>query len=123
MDRDNHQGRPLFDVIRGGNSTKTTVGKNTWKSLMEGSSLQNNCNDEGFNLKCENGRVPTYVRLGLVANNQNSCDTCDSYIGYGALYNGCGFPSGLTCGNFAVCSNVSHNTDTHLPAFGYILVQ
>ena len=68
--------------------------------------------------------VYTRGRLDFVANNEHTCNTCDSYIGFGASYYGCSFPSGPTCGNFAVCSHASHyDKDTHLPAFGYIFVQ
>ena len=79
----NQTASSLFDVIAGGTKTTTTVGKDTWKSLIAGSSLQDNCNDEGFNLKCEASDVYTHVRLGFLANNENDCDTCDSYIGLG----------------------------------------
>ena len=120
----NHKASSLFDVIAGGTKIKTTVGKDTWKLLIAGSSLQKNCNDEGFNLKCEASDVYTHVRLGFVANNEHTCDTCDSYIGFGASFRGCGFPSGPTCGNLAVCNHLSHyDKDSHLPAFGYIFVQ
>ena len=120
----NHQANSLFDVIADGTKTTTAVGKNTWKSLIAGSSLQKNYNDEGFNTKCKSGNPPTHVRLGFVANNRKACDTCDSYIGFGASFRGCGFPSGPTCGNFAVCNRISHyDKDNNLPAFGYIFVQ
>ena len=119
-----HQANSLFDVIADGTKINTTVGKDTWKLVIAGSSLQTNCNDEGFNTKCTKGNLHTHLRLGLVANNENSCDTCDSYIGFGASFYGCGFPSGPTCGNFAVCNRVSHyDEDTNLPAFGYMFVQ
>ena len=118
-----HQSSSLFDVIEGGTSTKTSLRRNTWKSLIAGSFLQSNCNDEGFNLKCASGDVYTHVRIGIVANNEESCDTCDSYIGFGASFNGCGVQSTLS-GNLAVCSYVSHyDSDTYINTFGYILVQ
>ena len=120
-----HQASSLFDVIKTGTSSTTTAAtRSTWKSLILGSSLQNYCNDEGFNLKCESGDVYARVRIGLVANNENICDTCDSYIGFGASYNGCSEQSQITCGNFAVCHGVSHyDKNTYISAFGYILVQ
>ncbi|XP_028396025.1 uncharacterized skeletal organic matrix protein 5-like [Dendronephthya gigantea] len=116
--------RSLFDVIAGGATTRTTAGKETWKSLIAGSSLQNNCNDEGFNLRCQINELYMRVRIGLVANNEVTCDTCDSYIGLGVSYLGCGIQSTITCGNLAVCHSSSHyNADTYIWAFGYILVQ
>jgi hypothetical protein len=119
-----HQASSLFNVIAGGGSTKTTAGRRTWKSLIAGSSLQSKCNDEGFNVKCQVNNLYTHVRIGLATNNEDSCDTCDSYIGFGASSHGCGVQSTITCGNFAICSDVSHyNTDIYISAFGYILVQ
>ena len=119
-----HQASSLFNVIAGGGSTKTTAGRSTWKSLIAGSSLQSNCNDEGFNVKCQVNNLYTHVRIGLATNNEDRCDTCDSYIGFGASSHGCGVQSTITCGNFAICSDVSHyNTDIYISAFGYILVQ
>ena len=117
-----HQANSLFDVIADGIKTTIKVGKDTWKSLIADSSLQNNCNDEGFNVK---PRRHVRVRLGLVANNEKNCDTCDSYIGFGASSS---FPYDVksvpTCGNIAVWNQESHyDEDTHLPAFGYIFVQ
>ena len=81
-----------------------------------------NCNDEGFNVK---PRRYVRVRLGLVANNQNDCDTCDSYIEFGASSSfTCDVKPAPTCGNIAVWHQGSHSDeDTHLPAFGYIFVQ
>ena len=116
----NHQASSLFNVIADGTNTTTAIGKDTWKLLIANSSLQMNCNDEGFNVK---PRRFVRVRLGLVANNQNDCDSCNSYIGFGAS-----FPSRVkpapTCGNLAVYKRGSHyNENTDLPAFGYIFVQ
>ena len=101
------------------------LGKDTWKSLIAGSSLQNNCNDEGFNLKCESSHSSMRVRLGFVANNENHCNTCDSYIGFGAyLFRHSRVKPVPTCGNLAVSYTASHyDKNTRLPAFGYIFVQ
>ena len=119
-----HKASSLYNVIEGGATTKTTAGRITWKSLISGSSLQSNCNDEGFNLKCEGSNVYARVRIGIVANNENSCDTCDSYLGFGASADCCGMQSTITCGNFAICHVVSHyDADTHIQSFGYVLVQ
>jgi hypothetical protein len=118
-----HESSSLFNVIAGTTSTKTSIGKSTWKSLIAGSSLQSNCNDEGFNLKCDASDVHTHLRIGIVANNEDRCDTCDSYIGFGASFNGCGVQSTLS-GNLAVCSGTSgYQSGTYIKAFGYILVQ
>ena len=119
-----HQAGSLFDVIKNGTSSTTTASRSTWKSLISGSTLQNKCNAEGFNLKCEIEEFYARVRIGVVANNEVTCDTCDSYIGFGASFNGCGEQSQITCGNVAVCYTLSHyDKNTYISAFGYILVQ
>ena len=67
-----------------------------------------------------------YVRIGLVANNENNCRSCDSCIGFGVSFdNSClSTHSSITCGNIASCKDYSHyDTDTSISAFGYILVQ
>ena len=62
----NHQASSLFNVIADGVFKNTTVGKNRWLSLMDGSRLQEHCGTEGFNIN-----VPGYgpnanlkVRIG-----------------------------------------------------------
>jgi hypothetical protein len=119
------QASSMYHVIATGVASETTAGKNTWKSLIAGSSLQSNCNKEGFNLECDlNDDIYAHVRIGIVANNENDCNTCDSYIGFGASFQGCGVNSTITCGNFATCSPGPHyNDNAHIPAHGYILVQ
>lgn len=117
-----HKANSLFNVIARGDFTASNLGKKTWKSLVDGSSLQSHCNNEGFNLKCSS--YYTRVRIGFVANNEANCNSCDSYVGFGAYYNGCGGLSKITCGNFANCHDISHySTNTKISAFGYILVQ
>ena len=70
----------LNSLIADGEYRQTHLGRNTWKSLISGSSLQYNCNKEGFNVYSTGSRV----RLGLIANNENDCETPDSFIGLGA---------------------------------------
>jgi hypothetical protein len=122
-----HQASSLFNVIAGGNFIATTVEKNAWKSLIKGSSLQKNCNQQGFNI--DNGNIHysfAYynVRIGLVANNQYDCESCDSCIGFGTSVHGCdGVVRNTSCGNIMTyfCSEPEKIKDT--AAFGYILVQ
>jgi hypothetical protein len=59
--------------------------------LLQQSSLQANCNKEGFNVKSYSLRdnwtkVTGRVRIGLIANEQNDCNSPDSYIGFGTSY-------------------------------------
>jgi hypothetical protein len=121
-----HQASSLFNVIAGGNFIATTIEKNAWKSLVKDSYLQKNCNQQGFNI--DNGNIydafaSNKVRIGLVANNQNDCKSCNSCIGFGTSVRGChGDVRNSACGNImAFCPDPKNNKDT--AAFGYILVQ
>ncbi len=119
-----HQASSLFNVIADGAFRKTTAGKEAWKSLIDGSGFQQNCNKEGFNIESINGRYNLYmeVRIGFMANNQNHCGSCDTCIGFGTTARGCysGAVRKTTCGYIAICGKFN-NKET--AAFGYILVQ
>lgn len=109
------QGSSLFSLIADGSYRATSLGRNTWKSLLgsEGS-LQIACNREGFNSVCNKCKV----RIGIVSNNEYSCLSCDSRIGFGAG----GHPDdSSTCGNAATWS--PDNGDRNIKAMGYVLVQ
>ena len=110
----------LYSVIADGQYRRTSAGRATWLSLIAGSSLQDNCNYEGFNIKLRADNLPlhTYLRLGLVGNNENDCKTPDSWFGFGTEYH----YKGHKKRNLA-CGNRHFHTDIDLPAFGYILVQ
>ena len=112
----------LHSVIEDGTFKETTFGKEAWKSLIDGSSLQDYCNVEGFNIQMNDGSQKYMnIRIGLVANNQDNCGSCDSCIGFGTSVSGCGNDvRSTTCGNMAVCNHLSNKNTA---AFGYILVQ
>ncbi|XP_028396124.1 uncharacterized skeletal organic matrix protein 5-like [Dendronephthya gigantea] len=108
----NYNASSLYGAIADGQFRATTAGRAAWKSLIAESSLQLNCNKEGFNvLRVTNNKI----RIGIVANEQNNCNSCDSWLGFGTTING------KTCGNFAVHS--PDNGDKDLVTFAYILVQ
>lgn len=95
----------LYSLIADGQYRSTSLGRNKWKSLIGSQAkLQGNCNSEGFN-------APTYnksfrkSRIGILGNNENNCNSCDSLIGFGNR-------NANTCGDRSV-----------VKAFGYILVQ
>ncbi|CAB3985910.1 Hypothetical predicted protein [Paramuricea clavata] len=121
----NYTANSLHSVIEYGTFKGTTFGKEAWKSLIHGSFLQENCNEEGFNIqgvyKYGRSQWNMNIRIGVVANNQHNCESCNSCIGFGISVNGCG--NGVwstTCGNMAICYQLNSNNTT---AFGYILVQ
>ena len=111
----NHQARSLYSLIADGKYRATSLGRNTWKKLIGSrASLQPNCNKEGFNTLCGGG---SRARIGIVGNNDNDCNSCDSRIGFGnAGYH----DNSNTCGNEA---HEGDNGEQHIKAMGYILVQ
>ena len=98
----------LYNVIADGQFRATTAGRAAWKSLIADSSLQRNCNKEGLN-------VFSRMRIGIFANQENDCASCDSWLGYGTQV------PGKVCGN--VATHDPDNGHKHLATFGYILVQ
>ena len=111
----NKQANSLYSLIADGQYRATSLGRNTWKTLIGSqASLQYNCNREGFNSVCNTNTV----RIGIITNNENDCQTCDSRIGFGAG----GHPDDYnTCGNEALYG--TDNGVKHIKAMGYILVQ
>ena len=63
------------------------------------------------------------VRIGLIANNQNDCETCGSCIGFGTEIRSCaGYDlTSTSCGTSKAGCDGSPNENK--AAFGYILVQ
>ena len=114
----NKQANSLYSLIADGQYRATSLGRNTWKTLIGSqASLQRNCNIEGFNVVGSSGRH-SKARIGILGNEQNNCDSCDSRIGFGT---GGLFDDSNTCGNQATHS--PDNGNKHLKAMGYILVQ
>ncbi|XP_022804046.1 uncharacterized skeletal organic matrix protein 5-like [Stylophora pistillata] len=114
----NREENSLYSLIADGQYRNTSSGRTTWKSLIGSqASLQHNCNKEGFNAICSS-QSASKARIGIVANNQGSCSSCDSRIGFGT---GGSHDDTNTCGNQATHS--ADNGDKHIKAMGYILVQ
>ena len=111
--------------IAGGVFSSTTVGKETWKSLISETLLQENCNLEGLNVQQASIEHDNHVkvRIGIVANNQDDCKSCDSCTGFGISIRSCnGYDlTSTSCGTSkAGCGNKPNN---NMAAFGHILVQ
>jgi hypothetical protein len=121
----NYTANSLHSVIEDGTFKRTTAGNEAWKSLIDGRSLQENCNEEGFNIQ-GSYHFDVYswsmnIRIGVVANEQNDCYSCDSCIGFGTSITGCEDDvRKTTCGNMAVCHQLDNKNTA---AFGYILIQ
>ena len=106
----------LHSLISSGRFRATSLGRKTWKSLIRKSSLQRNCNKEGFNTRPANGNVG--AKIGIVSNQENDCASPDSVIGFGM---GTG-PFGKSCGNGAVDFDAD-NGRRDTPAMCFIFVQ
>ncbi|XP_022809751.1 uncharacterized protein LOC111346747 [Stylophora pistillata] len=112
------QASSLYSLIADGQYRDTSLGRNTWKLLIDSeASLQLKCNKEGFN-PTSTEKENSKARIGIIANDNKGCRTCDSRIGFGT--GGYGDDSN-TCGNEA--KHNSDNGDKHIKAMGYILVQ
>jgi len=112
----NKQAKSLYSLIADGQYRATSLGRNTWKTLIGSqASLQNYCNREGFNALSEESGA-SKARIGILGNNENNCKSCDSRIGFGT---GGAHDDTNTCGN-------EHGWKfpaTRIKAMGYILVQ
>lgn len=117
----NRHATSLYSLIADGRYRATSLGRNTWKSLIGSqASLQPNCNKEGFNTAWSytgNNYPIRAARIGILGNNENDCITCDSRIGFGTAGDS---DDSNTCGNNA---DGGDNGVRHIKAFGYILVQ
>ena len=105
----------LLHLFQLGNEVYTTQGRRFWKTIITNSSLQVNCNREGFNLK-DGDSANTMLRIGFIANKENDCNTCDSFIGIG--------PSNvwpISCGNYS--PNEIDTRDRNTPAMCYVLIK
>ena len=109
----NKTANSLYSLIADGKYRATLLGRDTWKKVVGSqASLQLNCNKEGFNVVSDK-RGFYRARIGIIANQQNDCSTCNSIIGFGAGY--------FSCGNKA--KHQPDNGDKNIRAMGYILVQ
>ncbi|KAL9953877.1 hypothetical protein ACROYT_G041350 [Oculina patagonica] len=92
----NKQANSLYSLIADGQYRPTSLGRDTWKTLIGSqASLQRNCNKEGFNVVGADKRA-SKARIGILGNNENDCNTCDSRIGFGT---GGLHDDSNTCGN------------------------
>ena len=107
------QADSLFSLIADGKYRNTSLGRDTWKSLIGSDApLQRNCNKEGFNANC-GGKISSKARIGIVGKKKkNNCSNCTSRVGFGTG----GWPFfSISCGNTA-------KGKLSITAIGYILV-
>jgi hypothetical protein len=108
----------LLNLFQGNAYVATAIGRNAWKALITNSSLQPNCNREGFNSNPTGG---ARSRIGIVSNQENDCNSPDSYIGIGNNAAGCNGVAEQRVGNMASCTG--DNGDKSLAAFGVVFVR
>ena len=112
----------LHILIAPGHYTASSKDKDNWKALIAGSRLQTDgCKKQGINVKCGKD---FYTRIGLLANDDDECDSCDSGImfgGFGKYYYANALPEPNVCGN--ICGNNNDDGDRNTKANGYILVR
>jgi subtilisin-like proprotein convertase family protein len=110
-------GTSLMDLMKGA-VAYTSLGRAAWKSLVAGSSAQPYCNREGFNISCGSRAV----RLGFLTNQENDCNSCDSFLGYGHTGDaGCSVVGGNYCGVMGSCT--ADAGDQNLVGFGYLFAR
>ena len=111
----------LRDLFKHGSYIETGLGRKAWKKLLPESSLQLNCNKEGFNVRDSSNRL--FTRLGIIANQEDDCGSPDSFIAFGAqMISPCSqqMPA-ISCGNYASCT--PDNGEKSVPAICYILIK
>ena len=112
----------LYSLLADDNYRETDIGRDKWKSLLSDSSLQSNCNMEGFNVISPTGTLDAAItRIGIISNNENDCKSCNSRIGFGSAGSR-GQDNWNSCGNEAL-EHMSDNGGKHIKANCYILVQ
>ena len=104
----NYNATSLHSLIADGKHHATIVGKEEWMLLINGATLQSECNKEGFNVKCGSRRK---LRIGIASNEQDDCTSCDSAIGFGIEMKNRKWSSG----------NINKNKERR--TFGYVFVQ
>ena len=112
----NHMAASLQSLIADGHYRATSLGRDSWKSLLESqSSLQLHCNRKGIN--SDGALVKT--RIGIEPNEESDgCDSCDSRIGFVGAN---GDDDSNTCGNITYL--YPDNGDKSIRAMGYIFAQ
>lgn len=112
-------GDSLHALIQPGTLIPSNVGRDAWLGLVMGGALQPNCNLEGLNVRPSNMMMHHRIRIGIVANEQNDCNTPNSRIGIGGAGDVCNTLSNPT-GNFVGCNA---GDEPNLIGFGAVLVR
>jgi hypothetical protein len=106
----------LAELFAGGFQA-TSLGRTAWEGLLSNPSLQPNCNLEGFN----SAAAGTRARIGIVANQENDCNSPDSRIGIGTDGSNCGQNPLSSAGDQAYCGG--DHGDRSTATFGYVMIR
>ncbi|XP_065845354.1 uncharacterized protein [Oscarella lobularis] len=104
------QSTSLLNLLKDGNYTAVDLGRDPWLNLVPGSFLQDYCNMAGFNVNTPRLKQ---VRIGIVANNEDSCTTADSWVGVGG-----GNVENVSCG-----SSDTYQMDIVVHSFAYVFAR
>ena len=121
-------GKPsLSEVFKTDTYLMSALGRAAWKAFVANSSLQPNCNREGFNVGAPTQGAQDYarIRIGIIANGEMDCNTPNSYIGVGGGWIGQNCQGGLksTTGNRALMSCDADNGTKDLAGFALVFVR
>ena len=118
-----YQASSLHSLTSTNTHYPTNVGRGRWKSLLADSSLQRNCNMEGFNVKPSSRQNHHAVtRIGILGNNQDDCRSCNSRIGFGSEGSSHGQQDVNSCGNESA-ERGNDNGEKRIKANCFILLQ
>ena len=118
-----YKARSLHSLMSTKTYRKTNVGRGEWKSLLAHSSLQRNCNREGFNVKPPYGEWDAAVtRIGILGNNEKNCRSCNSRIGFGSKGSRNKQHDDNSCGNESDAFKADKG-EKHIKANCFILLQ
>ena len=101
-----------------GPAVKTSASAVAWEALLPQGSLQSHCQLQGFHVAAPNG---VKARIGIFGNNENDCNTVDSWLGLGATANICGAKDVPTTGDLA-CYGPDFG-DANQAAQGWVFVR
>ncbi|KAL9982282.1 hypothetical protein ACROYT_G004308 [Oculina patagonica] len=119
----NQQAVSLHSLLASITYQETNIGREKWRSLLYGSSLQLKCKMEGFNVVSPTGtNDPAITRIGIISDNNNDCSSCNSRIGFGSAGSRGEQNNYNSCGNEASAYNPDNGAQ-HIEANCYILVQ
>lgn len=116
----------LYGIFNGNDNELLSIDSSKWKSLINGSSLPDDCTPKGgFNVKYVRSPNGAQARIGLIAQADQKCSGDPvSRIGFGTGGSSGRMHPSNTCGNeFPSISSSGSGHDISIKAFCYILIK